>query len=299
VQIGKRKEESEKERKMSNYSRRDFLALSTTGVACASLGMLQGCKTLFASKAKPKIGVQLYSIREVCKSDLVGSLKALKEIGYAGVEFAGTYGKSAKELKGLLDDHGLLACGTHAGLDTLKPDKLSATLDFYSQLGCPYITVPYLRAKDAAGWIDFAKQCTVAQEVSRKSGIRIGYHNHQHEFREKIDGVSQFQIFFDNASPEVNMQLDVGHVVAAGEDPLVWMKKYPGRSYTPHAKEVYPGPGILGQPGEGKKGVDWDAFFVACEADVTEWYVVETEADPKSIENVRQCFEFLKAKGRA
>jgi len=284
---------------MKKFSRRDFISVSAAGAACASMNMLQGCSTFGTAKPKPRVGVQLYSVRGLCDKDLLGTLKALKEIGYAGVEFAGTYGKSAKELKQILDDHGLVACGTHSGLDTIKPDKLSATLDFYNQLGCPYVTVPSMNAKDAAGWVELAKLFTEAEQKAKAAGIRIGYHNHQSEFKDKFDGVSKFQIFFDHVSPDVNMQLDVGHVVAAGEDPLVWIKKYPGRMYTPHAKEVYPGPGILGQPGEGKKGVDWDAFFAACEADVTDWYVVETEADPKSIENVRACFEFLKAKGRA
>ena len=284
---------------MKNFSRRDFISVSAAGVACASMNVVQGCSTLGVAKAKPKIGVQLYSIRELCGKDLVGTLKDVKAIGYAGVEFAGTYGKSAKELKQLLDDNGLLACGTHSGLDTIRPEKLSATLDFYNQLGCAYVTVPHMDAKSAAGWVEFAKQFDVAQQKAKTCGIRIGYHNHQHEFKDKFDGVSKFQIFFDNVSPEVNMQLDVGHVVAAGEDPLVWIKKYPKRMYTPHAKEVYPGPGILGQPGEGKKGVDWDAFFVAAEADVTDWYIVESEANPKSIDNIRGCFAFLKAKGRA
>lgn len=284
---------------MNRFTRRDFMALSATGVAYASMNMVQGCKSFGAAKPKPKVGVQLYSVRELCGKDLLGTLKDLKGIGYQGVEFAGTFGKSAKELKQILDDHGLVACGTHSGLDTIRPDKISATLEFYNQLGCPYVTVPYMKAPDVAGWKELAVLFTAAQEKAKACGIRIGYHNHQHEFRDKLDGVSKFQIFFDNVSPEVNMQLDVGHVVAAGEDPLAWIKKYPGRIFTPHAKEVYPGPGILGQPGEGKKGVDWDAFFAACEADVTEWYVVETEANPKSIENVRGCFEFLKAKGRA
>ena len=282
-----------------DFSRREFMSVGAAGLAGASMNMVQGCSTLSVAKAKPKVGLQLYSVRDLCSKDLVGTLKAVKGIGYAGVEFAGTYGKSAKELKQILDDHGLVACGTHSGLDTIKLDKLSATLDFYNQLGCPYVTVPSMNAKDAAGWMELAKLFSEAQEKAKTCGVRIGYHNHQSEFKDKFDGVSKFQIFFDHASPEVNMQLDVGHVVAAGEDPMVWIKKYPKRMYTPHAKEVYPGPGILGQPGEGKKGVDWNAFLAACEADVTDWYVVESEANPKSIENVRGCFAFLKAKGRA
>ena len=152
---------------MKNFSRRDFISVSAAGVACASMNVVQGCSTLGVAKVKPKVGVQLYSIRDLCGKDLVGTLKTVKGIGYAGVEFAGTYGKSAKELKQILDDNGLVACGTHSGLDSIKPEKLSATLEFYNQLGCPYVTVPSMNAKDAAGWVELAKLFDVAQQRAK------------------------------------------------------------------------------------------------------------------------------------
>ncbi|MCL1920440.1 MAG: sugar phosphate isomerase/epimerase [Kiritimatiellaeota bacterium] len=279
---------------MKHFSRRQFLSTAATSAVLASMPALAQVK-----KRKPRVGVQLYSVRDLCGQDLLGTLKAVKEIGYEGIELAGTYGKSAKELKQMAADLGLVFCGTHSGLDSIKPANLSKTLDYYSEMGNTYVTVPHMNADTAQGWIDFAKVFMDAVETAKKAGIRIGYHNHQHEFKDKFEGVSKFQIFFDHVSPEINMQLDVGHVVSAGDDPVAWLKKYPKRAYTVHAKEVYPGKGILGQPGEGRKGVDWDGVFAFCESDVTEWYIVETEADPKSIENVRGCFEYLKAKGRA
>ena len=54
----------------------------------------------------------------------------------------------------------------------------------------------------------------------------------------------------------------------------------------------------MNNPNNATRGVI-QVLFVAAEADVTEWYIVETEADPKSIANMRGCFEFLKSKGRA
>ena len=282
---------------MRHLSRRHFLSTTAAGVALASMPL---CAAPAAGKkGKPRVGIQLYSVRDLCGQDLLGTLKAIKAIGYEGIELAGTYGKNAKEWKQMAADLGLAFCGTHSGLDSIKPENLSKTLDFYNEMDNPYVTVPHMNADTAQGWIDFAKIFNDAVETAKKAGVRIGYHNHQHEFKDKFDGVSKFQIFFDHASPEVNMQLDVGHVVSAGDEPVAWLKKYPKRAYTIHAKEIYPGPGILGQPGEGRKGVDWDGVFKFCESDVTEWYIVETEADPKSIENVCGCFEFLKAKGRA
>jgi sugar phosphate isomerase/epimerase len=292
-------EQKGKDRSMKCFSRRDFIKTGAAGAVMTSLSLTANAGAIIGKRAKPKVGVQLYSVRELCKNDLVGTLKAIKAIGYEGVEFAGYYGKSAKELRQMLDDIGLLACGTHTGLATIGPDQLAATIEFNQELGNKYLIVPGMKGPDAQAWINLARQFSAAAETAKRSGMFVGYHNHQHEFKDKFDGKCKWEIFFDNTTPDVCQQLDVGHVVSAGDDPVYWLKKYPNRSRTLHAKEIYPGPGILGQVPEGKTGVNWDAVFAAAEADVTEWYIVETEADPKSIENVRGCFEFLKAKGRA
>ncbi len=54
--------------------------------------------------AKIPVAVQMYTLREPCKDDFVGTLKAVADLGYAGVELAGTYGKSGKEVGQILDD---------------------------------------------------------------------------------------------------------------------------------------------------------------------------------------------------
>jgi sugar phosphate isomerase/epimerase len=281
---------------MMQFSRRNFLKAGAAGVALASVpAFSQG-----APKRKIQVGVQLYSVRKRCEEDLAGTLKAIKEMGYAGVEFAGYYGKSAAELKKLLGDLGLVACGTHTGLDTIKPENIAKTIAFNQEIGNKFLMVPGMGAKTQEDWLNAAKVFSVAAATAKSAGMFVGYHNHQHEFKDKFDdGKCKWETLFDNAAPDVCTQLDVGHVVSAGEDPVKWLKKYPNRSRTLHAKEIYPGPGILGQVPEGKVGVNWDDVFAVAEADVTEWYIVESEADPKSLDNIRGCFEFLKAKGRA
>ena len=47
---------------------------------------------------KTMIGYQVYSAREDAAKDLLGTLKALKAMGYDGVEFAGFYGHTAEEV---------------------------------------------------------------------------------------------------------------------------------------------------------------------------------------------------------
>jgi sugar phosphate isomerase/epimerase len=281
---------------MTQLSRRNFLATSAAGLTLAATAS----RFAMADPArKVRVGVQLYSVRDLCQKDFVGTLKAIKAMGYAGVEFAGYYGKSAKELKQILNDTGLVACGTHLGLENILPNKIQETIAFNQEIGNKYLMVPGMKADTAQDWLDRAKDFSTAAITAKAAGMYVGYHNHQHEFKDKFDGKCKWEIFFSNAAPEVCQQMDVGHVVSAGEDPVAWIKKFPNRLRTVHAKETYPGPGILGQPAEGKPGVNWDEVLPAIEADVTEWYIVESEADPNTLEKVRGCFEFLKSKGRA
>ena len=273
-------------------SRRSFLK---AGLAGLTVSALPG----FAAAAKPLVGVQLYSVRGLAEKDLAGTFKALKAMGYVGVEFAGYYGKSAKELRKMLDDCGLKACGTHIGLDQMKADKLNATIEFAQEIGNFSMAVSWLNAGKADEWKAFADVLNAAAEKAKGFGMSVGYHNHQHEFRDKIDGKCKFEIFFTQLSTDVSMQMDVGHVVSAGEDPIFWLNRFPKhQTVTCHAKETYPGPGILGQTKEGSKGVDWDTFFPAVEKKGLKWYIVESEADPNTLDRVRGCIDFLKAKGR-
>ena len=87
--------------------RRHFLQLSALSLAGASLG-LAGCasaaKPAAAARKKIPVGVQLYSVRAACKQDFPGTLAAIARMGYAGVEFAGYWNRSAKEIRQMLDD---------------------------------------------------------------------------------------------------------------------------------------------------------------------------------------------------
>ena len=60
-------------------------------------------------------GIQMYSVRDITEKDMPGALRALAEMGYKNVEFAGFFGIPAEEIKKLLDDNGLKVSGTHTG----------------------------------------------------------------------------------------------------------------------------------------------------------------------------------------
>ena len=289
---------------------RGFGACSCGAACSCSVGKSCGCVQ------RTQVGVQLYSIRGYIGGKKgVGLAKALKDvaaIGYKGVEFAGYYGNDAKTLKKMLDDAGLVACGTHVGRGEFSPEKIKATCEFNLAYGNNLIICPgggnFPGKKQKLD--DFLKMLVdyynQAAETAATYGCKIGLHNHTREFELKMkDGTTYWEYFFSNTSKNVCMEQDVGWTTCAGADPCEQFRKYPGRSPTIHAKENGMGKGvkqfdaILGQPGKpGAVGVDWDKLFVATDKDGVKWYVVECERHCDDLSAIKPSFEFLKAKGR-
>ncbi len=97
-----------------------------------------------------RIGYQLYSAREEAAQDLEKTLRELSDLGYEGVEFAGFYGKSAQEVRALLDAHGLEALSSHVALEWIEEDMFGV-IAFHQAIGCRRIAVPYLLDDDRPG----------------------------------------------------------------------------------------------------------------------------------------------------
>lgn len=277
------------------YTRRECLQLS----AAAGLTLLTArwAQAGFERKKIP-LGVQLYSVREDAAKDLPGVLAAVKKMGYDGVEFAGYYGHDAKTIRKWLDDNGLKCCGTHAGWDTLQPDKLAATVEFNQTIGNKYLICPWLdpsmfatREKIA----ELAKRFNELADKVKDKGMLVGYHAHGGDFR-KIDGETTWEIFFSLTTPQVTMQMDVGNCLSGGGDPYAILEKFPGRSKTIHLKEYGGKEGAV--IGEGE--VKWDWVFNFCETKGgTEWYIVEQEGYGalSPMEAIRKCRENLRKMG--
>ena len=281
-----------------NYSRRETLKLATGAAAVWATGLGPLAAEVKSSKKKIPIGLQLYSVRQACAKDLPGVLRAVAKMGYQGVEFAGYYGRKAKELRKLLDANGLKCCGTHTGLDTLTGDALKDTVEFNKILGNKFLIVPGLprgRLASVPAVKETAKLFSDLAEKVKPQKMRVGYHAHGGDFR-RLDGETAWDILFSNASPDVVMQLDIGNCIGGGGDPIAVLKKFPKRSATIHLKEHGGKPEAV--VGEGD--VKWDEIFRLCETTGgTEWYIVEHERRAGSpMENVRRCIENLRKMGK-
>ncbi len=297
-----------------NLSRRNFLGGMVAGAATlAATGCMAKC---CKAKRPGKVAVQLYSIREYIKT--VGLEKALADvasIGYEGVEFAGYWNFKPEQIKKMLDDNGLVACGTHVHRNDFSPEKYKATCEFNRSIGNTFICCPGGgNMPPNCGWDgkhtpsqkldDFVKMlCDYYNEAAQncaKYGCKVGFHNHEWEYRIKmLNGETFWDRFFANTDKAVLMEQDVGWTTSAGYDPCQEYVKYPGRSFTLHAKENGSPDAILGQkPSNGKTPVNWDALFPITDKDNVQWYVVECERHCNSLKAITSSYDFLKSKGR-
>ncbi len=279
-------------RPASELSRRQFL--QRTALGAATVSVLAPTMLSAAVKGKIPVGLELYSLRDQCKTDLPGMLKAVSKIGYKGVEFAGYHGRSAKELRKMLDDNGLVACGTHTPYETILPDKLQETIEFNRTIGNKFLIVPWMEGKSAEAWMEKAKLFNEVADKVKSHGMAVGYHAHAHDF-EKFGDKSAWDIFFGGTKPEVVMQLDTSNCLEGGADPVSVLKKYPGRARTIHVKANGGGPEAV----MGEDKVDWAAVFEFCETKGgTEWYVVEHESSKDPLDAVTRAFAALKKLGK-
>jgi len=249
--------------------------------------------------ARIPIGLQLYSIRKECEADLPGSLAAVAKSGYDGVEFAGYYGRSAAELRKMLDDLGMKCCGTHIGLETLLGDELKKTVEFNQTLGNVFLIVPGLGRERTASKAAWRESAGVFNEIAAKLkplGMWTGYHNHSQEFQ-PLEGELPWDTFFGNTSSDVVMQIDLGNCLHGNADPVPFLERYPGRAITVHLKE-YSKTNDKAIIGEGD--VRWQDAFRLCETTgKTQWYIVEQESYAfPPLECVDRCLKALRAMGK-
>lgn len=282
-------------------SRREFL--KTSVLATSTLAWAATPAALFAAQSyggnKIPFALQLYSVRNECAKDLPATLAAVGKMGYKAVEFAGYYGRDAKTLRRLLDDTGLQCCGTHLALDALLGDSLAKTVEFNQTLGNPFLIVASLPGKyikTRAGWEEAADHLSEAADKVKSKGLRVGYHNHSIEFK-PIDGELPWDIFFNRAKKEVVIQFDTGNGVAEGGDPVVFLKRKPGRVASVHVK-----PYSKTKPNAliGDDELPWPEIFRLCEMTAgVQWYIIEYESDAyPPLVSVEKTLEVMRRWGK-
>lgn len=188
---------------------------------------------------KLPIGIQLYSVRDEMEKDFAGTIKAIAEMGYDQVEFAGLFGHTAEEVKAICAEAGVTPISAHVGMNVILAD-VAGVVKTYADIGCKYMAIPWMSGDSLPGGEKYAESLenikTVAAEL-RKYGMKLCYHNHDFEFK-KIDGKNKLDILYADTDPaDLQTQIDTCWAKVGGEDPAEYVKKYTGRAPLVHIKD--------------------------------------------------------------
>jgi sugar phosphate isomerase/epimerase len=256
-----------------DLSRRRFLGLAGAAPFAASAALTR-------APARIPVGLELYSVRGELKKDPFGTVAAVGKMGYEVVEFYAPYldwtVETAKRMRTLLDDVGLVCRSTHNDTASFTPDGLKKAIELNQIIGSKYIimaSAPNTAGVD--GWKRVAAQLGSLATELRPLGMATGFHNHLEEWR-RVDGQRPMDVLATNTPKDVVLQLDFGTCFESGEDPFAWIAANPGRIKSVHCKDWTPAGGYNVAFGEGDQR--WLKLFEALErTGGVEYYLIEQE----------------------
>jgi len=276
---------------MHSLSRRTFIRSATAAAAAGTLSRQAG-----AGRAGDPLGVQLYMVGSELQSDVNGTLKKIRAIGYQHVESFSLAGLTAPEFRKALDDADLKCHSSHL---MLNAKDLSPVFAQANALGAKYavssILLPFneqvqmteiVSKLSQLGLDDFKRMAAMANQIGQKAkeaGLQYAYHNHNFEFKD-YGGQTGYDLLLEQTDPElVKLELDCGWMTVGGQDPVAYFKKYPRRYRLFHAKDfvaLKPSNSLdptqhpaITEVGSGK--IDWHSLVAAARAAGVEFYYVD------------------------
>jgi sugar phosphate isomerase/epimerase len=212
--------------------------------SCIAAGVLASLpsSTFAATHSIERVGVQLYTVRDLMKTDFAGTIAKVAAVGYKEVEFAGYFNHSPKDVRAILDKCGLTAPSCHVGYDVVQ-NHWPETIEAARIVGHTFIVCPWIDEKErksAEGWKKVIDTFDTAGAASKKAGIQFAYHNHWWEFGPDpaLGGKLPYDYLLTASDPDlVKMEMDLGWISVAGKDPVSYFEKYPGRFPLVHVKD--------------------------------------------------------------
>ena len=239
---------------------------------------------------KQKYGLQLYSVRDAMKVDFEGTIKKVAEMGYSYVEFAGFFGRTAEEVKALLEECGLGVCGSHSSIDDLQPETIEETIRYHKAIGNENYILPSIPCSTEERLEESLRIINSAQPMLNAAGIRLSFHNHSREFESTLWGTTVYSQL--ELRTNIDFQLDTYWAWNANTDPVRVMERLGDRISTIHLKDGFKG-------GKGKPLGEGEAPVAAIREKAIEMgviMVVESETlDPSGLDEAQRCMDYLKS----
>jgi sugar phosphate isomerase/epimerase len=303
--------------------RRSFLKASAATALTLTTGT-SGWSWAARSTGHHPIGLQLFTVMSALEKDFEGTLQAVAKIGYKEVETIGAFGRDPKYVRSVLDRYGLVSPSQHlvpgnlyqlfsdfvnkkvegAGIqkqwqDTASVENMRATVEEGIErakiLGQKYVVLQIIWPDQMATRElveEFCKALNLAGELCAKAGLVFNFHNHDLEMK-PVNGYVPYDLILQNTDPKtVKMEMDLFWVAHAGQNPLEYLAKHPGRYVQFHLKDSTPsgdfttvGKGVLKFP---------ELIAAGRKAGVKHFYV-EYDRSDDPLKETKESFEYLRS----
>jgi sugar phosphate isomerase/epimerase len=242
-----------------------------------------------------RVGVQLYTLRNVMQQNVEPTLQQLSQIGYREVETFTFWDHTPEQFREMLDRHNLVSPAGHVQIDALRANA-DATLNAARTLGQNWAIVPFLAEGERTreGYRRVAGELNAWGQLARDRDMRIGYHNHEFEFEPLDGGGTGMDILLADTDPNlVDFELDLFWAVRGGHDPIAMFERHPGRFPLCHVKDMRG----IGTQNEmvsvGEGDIDFAAIFARSDDAGLRHYFVEHDNPEDPIASVRQSYAYL------
>lgn len=258
----------------------------------------------FANPFGKPVGLQLYTLRDQLEKDVAATIQQVSKIGYRDVEIYSLYGKSPADFKKVLNDNGITASSGHYLLRDVKSGWEKHVEDAKT-LNLKYMVNAILQPEERKSFDDYKRLVEVfnkAAETTHAAGIQFCYHNHNFEFTKYGDTTAYEYLLKALDQKLVKFEMDCFWVTHAGEDPVAYFKKYPGRFPLLHIKDMKDKPapsheldakmGLFAPVGRGT--IDWKRIFAgARQGGMQHYYVEQDYCEQSPLEAIKISYDYL------
>lgn len=257
----------------------------------------------FGKILKETPGAVSYTFRNEFAKDVPGTLDKVKAMGITNIEFSNLFGKTAPELRALLDERGMRCSSLGVGFVDLN-EKLETVVQNAKTLGVEFVRIGSVPHK---GPMDLALAQKTIEDFNRfgqklkDNGLTFCYHNHGFEF-EPYEGGTYFDYIVKNTNSDlVFFEMDVVWMHLPGQDPAAMLKKYPKRFKLIHLKDLKIGvpPSKAGStPNEncvvlGTGQINYPEILKAAKKSAIKYFYIEDE-NLNAMQQVPQSLAYLK-----
>lgn len=274
--------------------RRGFLAALAGFATALRVG---GAAALGASRLE-RIGIQLFTVRDLLQQDFAGTLGQLAAIGFREVELVGHYGRSPQAVRAALSSAGLEAPSAHVPIEAAR-EGWGRALEAAHVAGHKHLVVAWLpegERRTLDGYRAAADLFNRVGEQARVAGIGFAYHNHAFEFA-RLEGRIPYDVLLERCDPRsVAFEMDLYWITKGGGDPLAYFARWPGRFPMLHVKDSA-GPPEHRMVDVGAGIIPWRSIFARREQAGIRHYFVEHDAPADPLASARASYEYLRRLG--